>query len=78
MIVKVHWPERLNHRNSGVILYTKSNLTIWAVETVTCESGTCELVLSRLECKWQDIDLIVVGHSEECVSHDFLLSELRF
>ncbi|VDP66170.1 unnamed protein product [Schistosoma mattheei] len=69
--------DRLNRRAGGVILYTKSTLTIRLAETVAHVSGTCELVRCKLKCRRQDIELVVVYRSPECVADDFILSKLK-
>lgn len=60
--------DRLKGREGGVIMYTKR--TKQAVETVAHDLGTCALVRCRLKCKRQDIELVVVYHSTECVVND--------
>ncbi|CAH8529110.1 unnamed protein product [Schistosoma bovis] len=67
--------DRLNRRGGGVIVYTKSTLTIRLAETVAHVSGTCELVRCKLKCRRQDIEVVVVYRSPECVADDFLLSK---
>ena len=44
----------MNCRRVVVIMYTKSTLTIRAVETVVHNSGVCGLLRCRLKCKRQD------------------------
>lgn len=55
----------------------KDTSTIRAVETMTHDLGPCELVRCRLKYKRQDIELVVVWHSQERVEDEFPLSKLK-
>ncbi|VDP45325.1 unnamed protein product [Schistosoma margrebowiei] len=70
--------DRTQKRKGGKLaLFIRNAIPFAVIDSVSHESGTCELVSIRLKCKGQDLLIGLVYRSPSCEANEILLSSLN-